>query len=322
MFSMMAALRPKWLNVLNVLWITTAFFAVCKGAVNNRPIIGVLAQTTYDEMAEYGPSYIAASYVKFLESAGARVVPIAVNQTQDYYVKLFSSLNGVLFPGGSQYLETSGYGKAGRILYDLAVKANDNGDYFPLWGTCLGFELLIYLTAEENLMTYTNSTNIAYPVYFQKDFKTTRLFASAPEKIIQILENENVTFNAHHNGVTPKNFSTSAKLKSFYKIISTNFDKNGLEFISMTEAYKYPFYASQWHPEKNIFEWTVKERINHSKDAMAASLYFTNFFVNEARKNFHKFPNPAEEEAALIYNYKPMYTGKISSYDQSYFFGV
>lgn len=47
---------------------------------NERPIIGVLAQEvsyaleqTYPGM--YG-SYIAASYVKFVEGAGARVVPI------------------------------------------------------------------------------------------------------------------------------------------------------------------------------------------------------------------------------------------------------
>lgn len=50
--------------------------------VNDEPIIGVLSQ----EMSYYldgkypgqftGGSYIAASYVKFVESGGARVVPI------------------------------------------------------------------------------------------------------------------------------------------------------------------------------------------------------------------------------------------------------
>lgn len=48
--------------------------------INNEPIIGVLSQeisfylnTKYPE--EYN-SYIAASYVKFVEGGGARVVPI------------------------------------------------------------------------------------------------------------------------------------------------------------------------------------------------------------------------------------------------------
>lgn len=48
--------------------------------VNERPVIGVLSQETYI-VSSYFPnetydSYIAASYVKFLESAGARVLPI------------------------------------------------------------------------------------------------------------------------------------------------------------------------------------------------------------------------------------------------------
>jgi gamma-glutamyl hydrolase len=49
-------------------------------ALNNRPIIGILAQpgTGGFGLKEAKPEvqYIAASYVKFVESAGARVVPI------------------------------------------------------------------------------------------------------------------------------------------------------------------------------------------------------------------------------------------------------
>ncbi len=40
---------------------------------NNRVIIGVLSQPS--EPSGPGESYIAASYVKFLEASGARVVP-------------------------------------------------------------------------------------------------------------------------------------------------------------------------------------------------------------------------------------------------------
>ena len=38
--------------------------------LNNRPIFGVLLQESFNNKSQY----IAASYVKFLESAGARVV--------------------------------------------------------------------------------------------------------------------------------------------------------------------------------------------------------------------------------------------------------
>jgi gamma-glutamyl hydrolase len=36
-----------------------------------------------------------------------------------------------------------------------------------------------------------------------------------------------------------------------------------------------------------------------------------NFFVSEARRNFHKPASQAEEEDLLIYNWAPEYTGKV-----------
>eukprot|EP00073_Rattus_norvegicus_P023865 XP_006237991.1 PREDICTED: gamma-glutamyl hydrolase-like [Rattus norvegicus] len=43
---------------------------------SKRPIIGIIMQECYGNMTKLGRFYIAASYVKFIESAGARVVPI------------------------------------------------------------------------------------------------------------------------------------------------------------------------------------------------------------------------------------------------------
>ena len=52
-----------------------------------RPIIGVLAQEI--EPGQTAPaghtSYITASYVKWVESGGARAAPVLLGQTTDYY---------------------------------------------------------------------------------------------------------------------------------------------------------------------------------------------------------------------------------------------
>lgn len=48
-------------------------------ALNDRPIVGVLAQEISSHLSQYfedANSYIAASYVKFVEGGGARVVPV------------------------------------------------------------------------------------------------------------------------------------------------------------------------------------------------------------------------------------------------------
>ena len=109
-------------------------------------------------------------------------------------------------------------------------------------------------------------------------------------------------------------------------MLSTNKDRQGVEFVSMIEAYKYPIFGSQWHPEKNNFEWgetsegVPNEAINHSHDAILASQYMGNFFVDQARLSQHKFASEPEEDAAMIYNYKP--TKTTGSFMQEYFFQI
>ena len=82
------------------------------GEINLRPIIGVLAQECqpYFPEALCNTSYIAASYVKYVESGGARVVPVFINQAEEYYRTIFHSTNGLLIPGGDVSLDT-GSGK-------------------------------------------------------------------------------------------------------------------------------------------------------------------------------------------------------------------
>ena len=48
----------------------------------------------------------------------------------------------ILFPGGGADIYDSPYSRTGNIIFNLAKKANDAGDVFPLWGTCLGFQFL------------------------------------------------------------------------------------------------------------------------------------------------------------------------------------
>lgn len=53
--------------------------------LNNRPLVGILTQAGLEEdkFVPKDGSYIAASYVKFVESGGARVVPILADTPPD-----------------------------------------------------------------------------------------------------------------------------------------------------------------------------------------------------------------------------------------------
>ncbi|XP_063307434.1 gamma-glutamyl hydrolase-like [Pelobates fuscus] len=286
--------------------------------VNTRPIIGILTQETiFEEWELHGSSYIAASYVKSIESAGARVIPIMINLPEEEYVKIFNSINGILLPGGIVDLRHSGYAKAAKIFYDLALKANDNGDYFPIWGTCLGFEELTYLTSGELLLTLTDTEDVSLPLKFSQDALRSKLFRNIPKDLYDNLSKLPITSNFHSWSLSVQNFTANEKLKKFYNVLSTNSDGT-VEFISTFEAYDYPIYGVQWHPEKISFEWKIAPGISHTAEAVYASFYMAEFFVNEARKSLHKFPDTTQENEALIYNYCPKYTGKI--FDQMYFF--
>ncbi|KAM5172480.1 gamma-glutamyl hydrolase-like [Mantella aurantiaca] len=310
------------LKIVPLYFLLSSALLLSPGKGNNeRPIIGIITQEVSDEIFfQYGKTYIADSYVKFLESAGCRVVPIRLNLSEDEYLGLFHSINGVLLPGGAVGLLTSNFSRTAGIFYKLSIEAASSGVYFPIWGTCMGFQILTALTAGENLLSYTLAENISLPLNLTDDISSSRMFRHAPPKLLRVVTTENITANFHHFGITPEVFFANKKLSTFYRILSTNRDMNGVEFISTIEARDHPIYGVQWHPEVNRFQWNTDYDYPHSENAIWLSQYMANFFVNEARKNLNHFPNAKEEESALIYNWSPIYTGNISGYEMVYFF--
>ncbi|XP_027733217.1 gamma-glutamyl hydrolase-like [Vombatus ursinus] len=287
---------------------------------NDRPIIGILAQANHNKnFKQHGEYYIAASYVKYLESAGARVVPIRLTLSDEEYDNLFQSINGILFPGGGVNLQSSKYSYVARLFYDKALKANKEGDYFPIWGTCLGFEELTVLTSGELLLTLTKTSGIALPLNFTEAVSESRMFQNFPKDLLQAFATEPLTSNFHTWSLSLKNFTMNKKLSEFYNVLSTNTYED-VEFISTMEAYDYPVYGVQWHPEKSAFEWKNLTGIAHTPMAIKTSFYMAYFFVNEARKSHHHFASKDEEAKELIYNYSPVFTGDKSLFQQCYFF--
>lgn len=220
----------------------------------------------------------------------------------------------VLLPGGATFFNQSrGYAEAAGHIYDIAMKINDKGNYFPLWGTCLGFEVILYVS--NNNTEYRDdcaSSSQSLPLEFTVGYETSRLFQNAPANIINILKNENVTPNFHMYCATIDGLATSG-LNKTWKVLSVNHDWNGLEFVSTIEHVKYPFYGVQFHPEKNLYEFVKNKNISHTADAVSYAQYFADFFLSEARKSTNNFPNSTIENDLLFYNYVPEFSGKKGS---------
>ncbi|XP_064623171.1 gamma-glutamyl hydrolase-like [Lineus longissimus] len=286
------------------------------GSWDRLPVIGVLTQkTNYPTSAELGTTFILAQYVKWLQAGGANVVPIRPNQPDSYYEDITSKINGVLFPGGGRNLRISGYAKAAKKINQLALEYNDAGSYFPLWGTCLGFQLMNALRTEGMddapgfkyaSLTRCDAKEYMIPLNFTKDFRSSRLFKSMDPSLVKIISEKNITANQHKFCVPPWIHNTTEELSSFFSILSTNTDRKGFEFISTMEAKDYPFYGVQWHAERGIFGMGARHTELFTSESVRVGQYFTNFFVNEARKSDHRFTSTAEEASVLIDNHHPV----------------
>ncbi|XP_047504184.1 gamma-glutamyl hydrolase A-like isoform X2 [Pieris napi] len=322
-----------WLEMLTIkALILTAYVYYCEGtsraALNDRPIIGVLSQEQSKHLHSKFPdenytSYIAASYVKHVEAAGARVVPILIGKNRKYYEDLMKKINGVFLPGGATFFnQSNGFADAGQHIYEIAQEMNRSGDYFPIFGTCLGFELLIILASgrgeKENRVKCYSFRNLS--LNFTKDFRSSKMFKDATEDIIRILETEDITVNAHQFCILDENLK-SHNLTKDWRVTSHSKDDNGTSFIATIEHTRYPFYGVQFHPEKIAYEWKASKNYPHTMNALHTNRYFMDFFVSECRKNNHRFPSTKEENDYLIYKYVPVFTGELgSSYQQCYFF--
>ena len=126
---------------------------------NYAPIIGILTQpSSWVSLYDANDfTYIAASYVKALEAAGAQVIPIKYDWDDEKIKEVMEGLNGLLLPGGgtelvleeSDSISLTNYAVAGKKLLKMAMEINDNGIHFPVWGTCLGFELMILAITDD-----------------------------------------------------------------------------------------------------------------------------------------------------------------------------
>lgn len=72
-------------------FLVAVFCVAASQAENLRPIVGILVEPAEPELKIYGKDYfICASYVKYLEMAGARVAPVLYEQLSAYLVKFLT----------------------------------------------------------------------------------------------------------------------------------------------------------------------------------------------------------------------------------------
>lgn len=90
------------------------------------------------------------------------MVPIFIDSTEKQIEKQFNSLNGAIFPGGHRLLHHTNYTRVGKQIFDLALKAFDNGDFFSYLGGMSRFRAGCYAGQQVGFESWTTSHKSLY----------------------------------------------------------------------------------------------------------------------------------------------------------------
>ncbi|KAI5755562.1 hypothetical protein M8J77_017973 [Diaphorina citri] len=292
----------------------------------DTPVIGILAQE-YTHIPSYVKaypnytSYIAASYVKNIEAAGARVVPILIGQDREYYAEILTQINGVVIPGGGTGFDhPNGYADAGRQILHLVDKINEGGVTFPVLGVCLGFELILQVSNNDtDFRKSCKVQQVNLNLKFLPGAKRSSLFSQVPSKYIKKFYQKPLTHNNHIWCITRQDMIKYG-LTETWNILTLSKYKSW-EFVSTVEHKEYPIVGIQFHPEKNAYEWTESQHNPHSHDDIISARFFSDWFIDKARLNNNSFASRDDLYKSLIQNYPNVmsYPNKLG-FEQIYLF--
>lgn len=144
-----------------------------------------------------------AGYVRWLQQYGAKAVPILFDEDINSIYDKMQYLNGILFPGGA-----GDYVQNGKLILERVKELNENGQYFPLWGTCLGIERFVEWTAEkeEKVLEVVQVKQRSIPIKLTQAGAQSGMFQFIGQEKIKLLEQGNFTYNWHTYGIRPQTF--------------------------------------------------------------------------------------------------------------------
>ena len=272
--------------------------------MTTKKIIGIVSVPLTPNKKYYkvcGDSYIASSHLIWLKSQNIELLVIPYNTKKlDSY---FKKVHGLYFPSGGAFAGTQQeYYNCCKKLFHMAIKENDKGNYFPIWGCCMGFQqMIIIVDGNDNIDTlltnFDSYNNLLCKIKLTNESKYSNIINGIDKDTIKTITTKKSTLNNHKLGISPRKFKNNKKLDNFFYIVGTSKDRKNKEFVSIIEGRHYPFYAVQWHPERN-----------NEMDA------FIKFFANELKKNNKRKLTQKNKKNKKK---KSLYTKKVDCYNYS-----
>ena len=249
---------------------------------------------------------------------GAQVLPIFYHYPKDKMLDTLSKINGVFIPGGEMPIDRDNLWTSNvQVIVDYAIEQNDKGNPFPIWATCLGYEAILYLFAnrKDNMTVLTEvegQHGLTCPLNVKSN-NSALIKALSPEEYKGVTEGDGLLWFHQTWAITVKTFEETESINKFWRLVSTSPTGGGVEQVSTVEAFNYPFFMTQYHPEKNSFEWRINAKRTYN--AISVEQKMINQFTKVARLNQNRMSED-EWRKRWIYNYDPIYT------PDSYYFPV
>jgi gamma-glutamyl hydrolase len=272
-----------------------------------QPVIGILSHPEPENAVDIQESYIQSNYVRWLEAAGARTVPIQPWISPQDLDLLLNKLNGVFLTGGGRDLDLTGqYEKITIQIIKKTIELKDKYNIiFPIWGTCQGFELLHIIVIGKYEIEKFNSYNVRGKLVVDQNVNS-KLFGLLSKEEIQLLNQVDSIAKFHNLGFSPEFYKRFPVLKGFFLVSSYSYDKNGNIYVATVEGIKYPIYGVQFHPEKIIYDRHAENDIPQNWVSTKLSQTFGVFFVNEARLNNNTMTDEELQKYGYIDTYKTL----------------
>lgn len=251
------------------IWFFAGLIGACLAGDSRLVTIGVISQPSSDplKISYYNSkeqwSYVAGSYVDWIGTSGAMPVLIPFDLEQEKLDHILENIDGILFPGGGEPLrradsvsKPTSYQLAMSYISDWAMRRNNQGKYFPIFATCLGFEGFVIAFSNNTLALECDISDesIVHRLVPTSQFQKSPFWNGIGiEKAESVFKTKSIYYT-HSCGIRTTSFNKNQKLTENFNLLATSTSRKGINFVASIEHTKYPFIGNQWHPEKNLYE--------------------------------------------------------------------
>ena len=212
--------------------------------------VGIITMP-HKRRVEEGTSHIMKTYVDWFETRGVRVVAIPYDTPRPEWY--FNRVDGIVIPGGGAKTDLLLYQTAMVFIRHSLELWHNKRKLFPIWGTCLGFEIIVTLLGHIFPLQEFNALRYMKNLETTKETAGSSLFSGpgfSPEFMKTLTTAPIMEFN-HSHGISPQKFRANVVLHRVFAVTAVARDRDGKAFVAAIEGRnRLPIYGVQGHPER------------------------------------------------------------------------